>query len=101
MKESSFEKKFMDKVSKLPNTYCPPKGDAGSTIGNADRVICINGKYVSLEFKKSMKETLKKTKRSKLQLYNSDRVHMAGGFAVFVYPENSLVVYNQLEELSK
>jgi hypothetical protein len=99
-KENSFEKTFMKKIKMLPNTYFPDKGAAGSVIGNADRVGCIRGRYISLEFKRSLKDALKKTPRSKLQLYNAEKVQMAGGFAAFVHPDNDSLVFKQLKDLA-
>jgi hypothetical protein len=93
MTEAAFEKKCMLKLASLPKSYWPPKGAAGAILGNADRVGCVNGRYVSLEFKRSFADALKKTKRSALQKYNADSVQFAGGFSAFVYPENWRIVY--------
>jgi hypothetical protein len=100
MKESKFEQKCIAELKKLPNSYWPPKGAPGAILGNADRVGCVNGYYVSLEFKPSLAETRKKTKRSALQKHTIDCVRNAYGYANYVYPENWKAVFEYLKGLA-
>lgn len=97
--EADFERDCVKILQSLPSSYWPPKGEPGATIGNADRVGCVNGIYVSLEFKKSLMDYLKRTPRTKLQAYNASMVKHSGGFAAFVYPENWPLVLKQIKEL--
>jgi len=100
MSEAAFERKCMKELGQLPNSFWFPKGDPGAILGNPDRVGCICGTLVSLEFKASEAEMLKKTKRRALQHYNIIRVKEAGGYAAFVYPEIWNIIYTQLKEIA-
>jgi hypothetical protein len=100
MKESAFEKSFMSKAKTLPKFHAPPKSHLPSIAGLPDRVFCLNGRYIALEFKRSLKEMLKGSASSKLQEYTLFKIEAAGGYAVFVYPENAEVVFNRLREIA-
>ena len=69
--EKSFEKHFLKELKKLPNVYIPAKQDSPSVRGLADRTVCINGKYIHLEFKRSLRDALGKSKRKKLQEFTA------------------------------
>ena len=56
MLESTFEKKCIKALRKLDNSYWPDKVDAPSIRGLPDRVGCVYGYYVAVEFKKNAKE---------------------------------------------
>ena len=101
LKEAVFERAFMAKLKKLPNGFFPPKGAPGAILGNADRVGCLNGLYISLEFKRSAAELNKKTRRAALQKYTAELVDKAGGFSAFVYPENWEQIFAALERIAR
>jgi len=52
-------------------------------VGDFDKVLCINGLFVSMEIKASEKD-----KPKKLQVEKGKSVEKAGGFHLAVYPEN-------------
>jgi hypothetical protein len=99
-KESTFERKFLTKLSQM-GAYVPPKNDPLSVRGLADRVLCLGGKYVALEFKRSLKDYLKKSPRTALQAYTVEEVRRAGGYAAFVYPENQEQILTEIKEFIK
>jgi hypothetical protein len=96
--EKQFEKSFMDKAEYIPNSFWMPKEAPGSVRGTPDRIGLINGRFVALEFKRTMKEM--GHPREKLQRYTLDRVLKAGGYGMFVYPENAEMVLETLREMS-
>lgn len=98
MLESSFEKKFLEEVKKLPRTYVPPKVDAPSVRGIPDRILCVNGKFVALEFKRSGADL--KRSGARLQEFTLNEIEKAGGFSRFVFPANRDMVMNLIKELA-
>lgn len=99
-KESVFEKKAIQLLRGLPHSYWPDKSPSGSIRGLPDRVGCVNGKYVALEFKRSISEAMKKCERLPLQLHTLHEIDRANGYAVLCYPENWEVVFNRIKELA-
>jgi hypothetical protein len=93
--ESRFEKKCVEELRKLPNSFWPDKTPAGPIRGLHDRVGCINGHFISLEFKRS-----RSAARSALQKHNLNKIRDAGGHTYFVYPENWVEIFEQLKELA-
>jgi len=63
--------------------------------GTPDIIMCINGFFVALEFKKD-----NKTKPSKIQEYKLECIRSAGGVALVVCPENWKEIYALLKKLS-
>jgi hypothetical protein len=100
MKESSFEKKCIKELQNLPYSYWPPKGEPGSSRGVPDRIGCVRGKYVALEFKRSLKEVLAKSNGKAMQAYTVTQVQEAGGYGTFVCPETWPQIYQKIKELS-
>lgn len=98
--EKTFEKSCIDKLKELPNSYWMGKEAPSSMKGNADRLGVINGRFIALEIKRSIKDANKKTKTTVLQKYKLKRIREAGGYAEFVYPENWGSVYNFLWRLA-
>ncbi len=88
MHESVFEKQCIRALRELPKSYWPPKEDALSVRGSPDRVGCINGVYIALEFKKSAAEMNRQTGRIVLQRKVLKEIMAAGGNAFLVSPEN-------------
>ena len=89
----------MDRAEHIPNSYWLQKEAPGSVRGHPDRIGVINGRFVALEFKRNMKDM--GHPREKLQKYVLDCVLKAGGYGMFVYPENADMVLETLKEMSK
>lgn len=100
MLESKFERECIKALRKLPNSYWPDKSDSISVRGLPDRVGCVNGIYCALEFKKNKGESKRKTGRTVLQRKTLSDIEAAGGYTAFVYPENWLLVFDELEDLA-
>lgn len=64
-----------------------------SITGSSDKIICIWGRYVAMEIKKSHKNADKPTK---LQQYKLDQVSRCGGLALVVSPDNWEEIKNLL-----
>lgn len=97
--ESVFERKFIASLQKIKNVYVPPKTDPGSIRGLPDRIICVNGRFVALEFKRNIKEL--RSPRSRLQEYTLDAITNAGGTAKFVTPDNADTILQLIKEISR
>lgn len=52
-------------------------------VGTPDRLICIRGKFLAVEFKKSEKD-----QPTAMQTYKLNKITRAGGLSLLVYPEN-------------
>jgi len=100
MKESTFEKKFIARLKKLPYSYWEDKGETGAIRGLTDRRGCVRGRYIGLEFKRSMAEALSNRSHKRLQEYTVHQIQEAGGYGTFVYPENAEVVYEYIKEIA-
>jgi len=98
LKESTFERAFIARVKKLPKVFVLPKEAPSSSRGVPDRILCVNSRFLALEMKSSMKKAM--SKRNKLQEHTLFEVEAAGGFGVFVYPENQEIVFNQIKEIA-
>ena len=61
-----------------------------------DRIGCINGVMVALQFKRNETEAQKTKGRIILQRYILNEISEAGGYSAIVYPENWFLVYNEL-----
>lgn len=81
-RESTFRKQVEDFLKGLPESFWFTI-QQGAIRGTPDKLGLVNGLFVALEIKAS-----EKAKRSKLQIYNINRINQAGGHGVFVYPEN-------------
>lgn len=99
-RESAFEKKFIKELRKLPRSWWPDKVDSASIRGIPDRVGCVNGRTVALEFKKSFRAALAGSTSSNLQEYTLNQITAAGGFAVFCWPENAEAVYAKIKGIA-
>jgi hypothetical protein len=62
-------------------------------IGTPDRIICLRGRYVSLELK------VEKGKPSKLQLLKLAKIERAGGYTAVVFPETWPIVLEELKSI--
>jgi len=83
-------------LADLPNTWSV-KTQERSIRGIPDLLCCVNGHFVALELKRSVKEQMKGT----LQAHILNKIHESGGFASFVFPENWEWVQIQLLRISK
>lgn len=99
MLESKFEKKCIEELRALPCSYWPPKVESLSVRGEPDRVGCVNGHFVALEFKRSEAEAKRQTGRVILQKQILNKIKMAGGVGFVAYPENWDFVLKQIKGL--
>lgn len=93
--ESNFRKRIKPTLDSLPNTILFSIQQS-SIRGTPDILACINGNFVALELKASMK-----SKVSELQKYNLERITNKGlGYAFLVFPENWEIVLKKLKQLA-
>lgn len=85
-KEKDFEKKFIEEIKAHTKAWVMPKDTMPTVRGAPDRVVCCNGVFVALEFKKSISETDKP--RVWLQKHSLKEIEKCGGIGLMVYPEN-------------
>ena len=97
--EKNFERKFINELRKLPNSWWPDKIESDSIRGFPDRIGCVNGRMCALEFKKNKLEANKKTGRIVLQKYELTQIDLAGGYTAIVYPENQALVMDEIRGL--
>jgi hypothetical protein len=93
-KESTFKKRVLSRLRKLSRIVTFTIQQA-SIRGTPDLLLCLNGRFVALELKRSSKAPA-----TELQKYNVDRINKAGGYATLVYPENLEEVMTHLEEIA-
>lgn len=82
---------LIEKIPRCEDTTVQQK----SIRGTPDKLLCIDGVFVALEFKRTQ-GTLEKLQRHKLR-----KIQAAGGFAYMVTPENWEQVYAALLTLSE
>lgn len=92
-KESNFSDKVARYLDGLPNTW--HFRYSGNLAGLPDRMACINGRFIALEIKASVK-----AKKSKLQNHIIKKIAAAGGSAWFCSPENWVEIKESLWALS-
>lgn len=97
--ESKFQRRFKDRIDELPNSVFFVK-EAGSIRGISDIIGCVNGKFVALELKRSLKEASKNTGRIVLQKHFLNKISRADGFSALVYPENEDEIFTLLSLLA-
>lgn len=98
MLEKNFEKRAIQELRSWPNSWWPDKSHAGSVRGLPDRIGCVNGIIVALEFKKTKSEAAKKKGRAVLQRHILDEIERAGGYGAFVYPGNWELVKEEIKD---
>jgi hypothetical protein len=81
-------------LKRLPNTYSFSVQQI-SLVGDPDKVLCINGRFVALELKSE------EGKPSKLQTHKLNKVTKAGGIAIVVWPHNWNKVKDRLLKYSQ
>lgn len=93
--ERAFRDRFTKRLSQLPNSWW--ESIQQKTIaGTPDKLGCVNGRFVALEFKASATANVSKLQEYKLQL-----IAAAGGMGMLVCPENEEEVFSLLLHLSK
>ncbi len=97
-KETNFKERIDPKLRKIPRSWWV-KTQMLSLCGIPDYLGCISGRFCALELKKSEKDVGEK--KNKLQAYILKKIKNAGGYAVFLYPENFKEVYEELQKFSK
>lgn len=97
-RESKFERDCIKELRKWPKSWWPPKVESNSIRGVLDRVGCINGHLVAIEFKRSIMAVLSPSKSQPLQEFTIGEIERAGGIALFLYPENKEQVFQRLKE---
>lgn len=83
MKESEFQKKFLDKVKKLVPGCTALKNDSSYIQGIYDWTVQRGSKAAALEIK-----ITKDAHHQPNQDYYINKINEQGGFGRFVYPEN-------------
>ena len=79
-KEKNFENRLKKWLKENGAWYCKYHGDAYSTAGVPDLLVCMRGKFAGVEVKAEDGEP------TELQLWTIDRIREAGGKAVVLYP---------------
>jgi len=100
-KEARFEKDFLEKVQGLDRVWVPFKMESLSVRGIPDRIFCVNGIFVAIEFKKDKKEATKNTGRIRLQRYILEEIAKAGGYTAIVSPDNAVAIFDDLKRISR
>jgi hypothetical protein len=93
MKESEFQKKFLDKVKQEIPGCKAIKNDAQYLQGIFDWTVYRGSKFAGLELKKS-----KTAHHQPNQEYYINDLNDKGGFGRFVYPENQDEVLKEMVE---
>ncbi len=92
--ETLFKDRILPQLSSLPHTFVM-KTQEVSKRGIPDLILCVNGTFVSIELKKSMKEDA-----DALQRWNMQRIASSGGVAILAYPENWDTVYKIVSDIA-
>ena len=85
----------MKELAKLPDIWFEKIQQVGKR-GTPDILLCVSGKFVGIELKKSGKEP-----RDRLQHHKLGLIEKAGGVSFVAYPENLDVVIGLLTIMSK
>ena len=93
--ETRFKEKVRADLQKLPNTYFV-KIQQQTIVGTHDFHLCIQGKFITLELKKS-----KKDKPSPPQVWEGVKILLSGGVTIFPSPENWREILDNLSLLAQ
>lgn len=93
-KETNFKNRIRPLLKALPNSW-NVKTQQRALRGTPDILMCVAGKFVALELKRSAKE-----KPDPLQEHNLKLIRDAGGVGLLVFPENWNEVFEQLKNLA-
>jgi hypothetical protein len=100
MLESTFEKKCINELRKLPFSYWPDKTEASSVRGQPDRIGCVCGFYIAIEFKRTKGDANKKTGRIVLQRKILEEIALTGGYGFIAHPDNWDSIYNRIQVIA-
>ena len=89
-KEASFRDRAMKFIRALPNTWSV-RIEQQSVHGTPDCLICMNGSFVAIEFKRSEKAPI-----TALQTYTLEKISLAKGAAFIACPENWEIIASVL-----
>lgn len=92
--ETTFRESTYKDLDTLPNTWYESIQQV-CIKGTPDIIMCINGLFVALEYKKD-----RKTKPEPIQTYKHDKIEGAFGFIFIVYPENWKYAFKELQRIS-
>lgn len=92
--ERDFRTFAIRKLNRLPNVWCESISQR-SISGTPDNILCVNGYFVAVEFKKSLKAPV-----SELQMHKLNKIINAGGLGFIMCPENFETYYDIIYCLS-
>ena len=93
--ETVFRMRVMPKFKEIPRSYWMSVQQKG-IFGSPDVLGCVNGIFISLEFKKDIK-----SKPTELQNYKKEKIAQSRGMAFIIYPENWQDIHAFLMEISE
>lgn len=92
--ETLFKERVLSDLRTIPNAYAV-KIQQVAIRGTLDVIICVGGKFVALELKRS-----KRQRADPRQAYEIEKINTAGGSALVVHPENWPEVLGWLRTLA-
>lgn len=92
--ETLFREKVTPLLKALPNTFVISVQQQALR-GTPDHLLCCNGFFVALEYKKDGK-----SKPSAIQRWSLEKIKKAGGLALVVFPGNWDTVYRLLGKVA-
>ena len=96
MKESAYQKKVINFLKTLPNTWVVNIWGGGfMRAGIPDLLVCINGKFVAIELKRTGGIV------SELQKRNIRLINEANGLAMVLYPDKFDDFKREMSNLAK
>lgn len=93
--EKHFQVKVRRHLKLLPNTWFF-KASERSLAGIPDVILCVNGMFIALELKRSLK-----SKATPLQLYCLELINKSKGIGIVATPENWDKIYGVLKIISE
>ena len=93
--EHEFQKKVLKQLRELPYSHVEKISQLAER-GTLDIVVCLRGKYVAIECKRSKADASPTKKGNALQIYKANQIKKAKGKAYIVYPENWDFIYQKL-----
>jgi hypothetical protein len=92
--ETSFRKKVVQALKTFPKTYIISISQR-SIRGTPDLLVCIQGHFVALEIKSSLKASISELQRHALQ-----KILEAEGVAFIIAPENAISILSLLKRMA-
>ena len=97
--ETKFAERVDRNIKALPGS-CWFNIQQLSLHGTPDRLGVIKGRFIALELKPRIEDSLKSNKTVSLQTFFLGKVNHCGGYATFLYPENFEKVMSHLSRIS-